>query len=113
MAGDDDRRRHARAPAAASVSLEALELGGAALVGARLIDASPGGLFIELQGGASPPPLAARGTARVRSGGALLERPVRVVRVRWAGRERGRPVAPGLALAFDEPLPDGVGGRAL
>ncbi|HEY4223230.1 MAG TPA: PilZ domain-containing protein [Myxococcota bacterium] len=79
-----------------------LYIAGAEVSIARVIDASMGGAYLELRSGRDPPALSSRGTAVLRRAGDVVERAVRVVRVRWRGRERGEPVPPAVALVFEE-----------
>lgn len=98
----NERRRHARRPAHASVELLLSPPPGPV----SLVDVSFGGLFVELAGPDparhAVPALATRGRVQIRQGDVVVERRVRVVRIRWGGRERGQPVPPGLALAFED-----------
>lgn len=106
----NERRRHPRRSPPLTVELD---LEGSRAV--RLVDASSGGLFVEV--GGIPPALGARGRARIRRGDVVVERRVRVVRIRWSGRDRGTRIGAGLALAFadedaDEDADDDAGEQA-
>jgi hypothetical protein len=98
---EPDRRRHERSRGAA-LALD-LVVGAELVGGARLVDVSRGGLLVELPMGASPPALHARARATLKRDGVVVERPVRVVRIRWAGRASGASLPPALALVFDDP----------
>ncbi|MBI1948678.1 MAG: PilZ domain-containing protein [Deltaproteobacteria bacterium] len=96
---EGERRRHARSGSVVSARLEVL---GAALAVARIVDLSAGGALVEIDAGTAPPPLGARARATLLRGGRSIVREGRVVRVRWTGRDRGQPLPPAVALVFDD-----------
>lgn len=96
---EGDRRRHVRSSSGVSARLE---VQGAALPVTRIVDLSAGGVLVEIEQGCMPPALGARAHATLARGQRSIARSARVVRVRWAGRERGRPMAPAIALVFDD-----------
>ena len=110
--GDEgrDRRKYARGPAPVSATLvmsratdERLPVNaGNPVPIARVIDVSAGGVLLELPMGIEPPALHASGFAQLTRGASYLERHARVVRVRWGGRDKGVPMAPAVALSFDD-----------
>ena len=69
---------------------------------ARVLDVSAGGVLLELPMGIEPPALHASGFAQLTRGASYLERHARVVRVRWGGRDKGKSMAPAVALSFDD-----------
>ncbi|MCC7072115.1 MAG: PilZ domain-containing protein [Deltaproteobacteria bacterium] len=96
---EGERRRHARSSAVVSAQLD---VQGSAWSVPRVLDVSAGGALLELAAGAPVPPLGARGRATLARGAVSVELAIRVVRVRWTGRERGRPLPPAVALVFDD-----------
>ena len=68
----------------------------------RVVDASTGGVLLELPFDREPPRLSSRGIATLRRGNDVVERGARVVRVRWGGREKGVRVPPAIALVFED-----------
>jgi hypothetical protein len=96
---EGDRRRHTRS---SSGLVAHVELAGAPLAIARLLDVSPGGAMLEMSPGAPRAGSGARALTRLVRGDRVVMRGARVVRLRWSGRERGRPVPPAVALVFDD-----------
>lgn len=66
----------------------------------RVVDASPGGLLVELGEGVTPPPVGSVVSVRLRQGEVSVEQIARIVRVRWIGRHRGTRLPPAIALEF-------------
>lgn len=97
-----DRRRHGRGNAPVSATLVIGEAPGRPVPIARVVDVSAGGVLVELPMGTEPPSLHASGTAVLASGTSAVQRHARVVRVRFGGSDKGKPMAPALALAFDD-----------
>lgn len=105
-----DRRKYARGPAPVSATLVMSRASdarapmntGIPVPIARVIDVSAGGVLLELPMGIEPPALHASGFAQLTRGASYLERHARVVRVRWGGRDKGKFMAPAVALSFDD-----------
>lgn len=102
MAGSEgsgrERRKHARRPALIMVTLVI----GKHVPIARLIDVSVGGVLLELPLGTEPPTMHASGTALLTCRASSLQRHAMVVRVRWVGRDKGKPMPPAIALSFTD-----------
>jgi hypothetical protein len=93
---EKDRRRHARAAPVARAEL--LLEGASSIPVDEVLDASAGGLLVAC---AAPPRLGTALIVRVRcDDGRTASARAHVVRVVWGGRDRGRPVRAGAALAF-------------
>ena len=96
---ESERRRHARSSSGVSATLE---IHGAGLPVTRIVDLSAGGALLEGAQDVALPALGARARATLARGQRSIARGARVVRVRWAGRDRGRRMAPAIALVFDD-----------
>lgn len=75
-------------------------MGATTFLARRVVDASQGGLLVELGEDVTPPPVGSVGTVRLRQGELSVEQLARVVRVRWTGRHRGTRLPPAIALEF-------------
>lgn len=89
---NDERRRHVRHVDVDAVGEVALEVGGASVV-VEARDVGVGGVFVVVD----PPPKLHQEVVVSFKGFRL---PGQVVRVQRGGLDRGRPVAPGVAVAF-------------
>lgn len=96
---EGERRRHARS----TLQLRAtIDVQGAKLAAARVVDLSAGGVLIEVEPDVALPALGAHALAHLARGDRSVTRGARVVRLRWAGRELGVAIPRAVALVFDD-----------
>jgi hypothetical protein len=98
MTAHGDRRRHPRLAAGVSARVEGAR---GALTGV-VIDVSVGGVLLELASPADVPALGARARIMLERDGQSITRDGRVVRLRLAGRDCGRPMSRACAWVFDD-----------
>ena len=98
MTAHGDRRRHPRLAAGVSARVE----GARGVLSGVVIDVSIGGVLLEVATAADVPALGARARIMLERDGQSVARNGRVVRLRLAGRDCGRPMARACAWVFDD-----------
>ncbi len=107
-----DRRRHPRLPARIAVTLSCASARHD-VAAPQVLDASLGGLFVELPLGAALPALGEHVDVVLQRDALVLAQSAQVVRLRHGGRARGALTAPAVALLFDAEHSDGAAEQQL